>query len=478
MTSATMTSARRVPISSATAVVVALAVCAGGLAGPGSATAAPEAAEAKASIAKLRKKAKRKTIKAVKQRLVAMSSGPGLAQPGSPAKVKVRSCKLKTKRNPRRFTCSWIAKGELPGLVPVKCDGRSVFDARRKKLKRVGRCNNRLDPQAPLLAAPHDLSFGYFEDFQKFGDLFDELRAGGANAAREGIGWKALQPSPGGDPASWNWARFDAAYSGFVNAGVRPVWTLINAPCWAASPGRCDSNTTNPVAPSHVGDYANVAAQVALRYPTSAAIEVWLEPNGAKFWGAEADPPLFSDLVAAAAQAVHATGTGVAVFSGGLAPGSQSPDKLEMGEFLAQAVARGGIQAADAIGFHAVADVPFAPGSDPTGGYLGRLRIQIQELDDVLAEAGLERPIAVTQLSYSTAGPGAYTEAQQAEALVSSYEVLRRIAGIPIVIVSKLLDPGDGSKVSGFGVLRGDRVPKPAFCALAAARGVPPPSGC
>ena len=84
----------------------------------------------------------------------------------------------------------------------------------------------------------------------------------------------------------------------------------------------------------------------------------------------------------------------------------------------------------------------------------------------------------MTQLSYSTSGPRAYTEAQQADALVSSYETLRRIAGIPIVIVEGLLDNGDGSKVSGFGVLHNNRSPKPAFCQLAAARGAPRPSGC
>jgi hypothetical protein len=46
------------------------------------------------------------------------------------------------------------------------------------------------------------------------------------------------------------------------------------------------------------------------------------------------------------------------------------------------------------------------------------------------------------------------------------------------VIVSRLLDNGDGSKVQGFGVLRADRSRKPAYCDLARARGVANPPGC
>jgi hypothetical protein len=46
------------------------------------------------------------------------------------------------------------------------------------------------------------------------------------------------------------------------------------------------------------------------------------------------------------------------------------------------------------------------------------------------------------------------------------------------VIVSRLLDNGDGSKVQGFGVLRSNGAKKLAYCELAAARGVPKPGGC
>ena len=119
------------------------------------------------------------------------------------------------------------------------------------------------------------------------------------------------------------------------------------------------------------------------------------------------------------------------LITGGLAPGAAASTKLEFGEFLAQALAHGGIETADAIGFDAVTDTPFTSPDDPTAGYLGRLRIQIQELHAKLASAGAQRPIAILELAYSTSGDGAYSEDQQSQALSASLGVLRRISRRP-----------------------------------------------
>jgi len=465
---------RGAPVRSSAAVITAgVLLCALAIITPsvGLASAGPTPAAIKA----LKKKAVKKTTKAVRKELPGVGI-PELATPGSPPSIKVSSCKQRKKGNRFvGFTCSWAAHGEAPGLVPFRCNGKATFDAKHKKVKKIDPCKNLAEAQVPLLAAPHDVAFGYFETFDIFGDLFDELHAGGAVIARQDLDWPTLEPSPS-PPASWNWAPYDALYAQFQAAGVRPVWTLLPAPCWAtANPGSCSPGGTHPPSAAHISDYATAAAAIAARYPQSAGIEVWLEPNSAKFWGATPDPTTFSDLVGATASAVAATNTGVAVISGGLAPGSAAADKVEAGTFLTQALAHSGIKSATAIGLDAVPDVSFASGSDPTAGYLGRIRILIAELEAAEAAAGANRPVGITELAFSTPG---YTEAQQAEALVSSYQMLRRVAGVPFVIVSKLLDTGDGSKIQGFGVLHSNRSPKPAYCQLAAARGVPTPSGC
>ena len=443
---------------------------------PPRASAAQNLDRAKAAgIAKLKKQAKRKTKKAVKKSLPGART-QGLSKPPSPPKIQVGNCAERSKGGRLTgFTCRWKVSGELSGRVPVRCKGKATFNAKKKKVTKVSPCKNREERQVPLRAVPHDVLFGYFEDFTTQGNLFDELGASGANTLREGITWKVLQPNPGA-PTTWNWAPYDAVYAGALAIGVRPVWTFTNAPCWAA-PSPCGPNA-NPVAGSRVADYAFAAAQIALRYPQSAAIEIWSQPNDAEFWGARPDPRAFSDLVGAASAAIHETGTGVGVYSGGLLPGGGAADRVELDEFLSRALAAGGIEGADAIGFHAVADVPFKPGDNPTKGYLGRMRINIEALESELAGAKVSRPIAITGLAFSTAGPGRYTDDQQAEALVSSYEVLRRIAGTPIVIVSRLLDNGDGSRAQGFGVVRSNGSKKPAYCELAKARAAPTPPGC
>jgi polysaccharide biosynthesis protein PslG len=450
--------------------LTAAALCVGGAGTLGLTSGADSAS---ADVASLKQKAGTKTAKAVKRKLL-RDRTPGLAK--HDLQIKVPSCKQRTKRGRLAgFRCRWNVKGELPGLVPVRCNGQARVNAKAKKAK-PGRCKNKAELQAPLQRQPADILFGYFEDFSTIPDLFGYVGAGGGTVIREDIDWRLLQPTPGGDPSTWDWSTFDAVYGQAIAAGLRPVFTFHNAPCWAV-PAPCAPNAPNPVAPDFVDEYAHAAAQIALRYPSSLAIEIWLEPNSARFWGAPADPAAFSALVGAAADAIHATGTGVGVYSGGLAPGSAAADKIEFGAFLSQALDAGGVQRADAIGFHAVTETPFTPGDQPTKGYLGRLRIQLQTMNTALADHQTSKPIVLTQLSYSSA-PGFYTEAQQAEALVSSYEVARRIATVPLVIVSRLFDNGGGSKVQGFGVLRSDRAPKPAYCELAAARGVATPPGC
>ena len=335
---------------------------------PASPASGPDQA-AKAGVAALKKKAEQKTKKAVRKSLPGART-PGLSKPPSPAKINVGCARSPKRGRPTAFKCRWNVRGELSGRVPVRCKGKATYKVRKKAVTKVSACKNREERQVPLLAAPHDVLSGYFEDFTIHHHLYHDLRAGGANTLLEGIGWPALQPSPGGAPATWNWAHFDAIYERALAIGVRPVWTFTNAPCWAAA-GHCNPNSPNPVAEARVGDYAEAAAQIALRYPQSAGMEIWFEPNSAKFWGATADPRAFSKLVGAAAAAVHATGTGVAVYSGGLVPGKSAADRHQMDHFLSEALAAGGVEAADAIGFHAVADVPFKPGHDPTKGYSG-----------------------------------------------------------------------------------------------------------
>lgn len=428
-------------------------------------------------IAALKEKAVKKTVETVKKKEIPRDGTPGLEQSQTPIKVEVTSCKIREERGDLKgFNCDWNAHGELPGRVLLRCNGEAKVDAKAKKVK-SDPCTNVEEIQAPLLAAPHAVDFGYFEDFTKIPGLYDDASAAatGSNIIREGITWKVLQPEEGSGPASWEWTDFDEFYAEALAAGLRPILTFRNAPCWAAVQP-CSPNAPNPPDPSHYDEYAFAAAQIAARYPQAYALELFFEPNNENLWGQPPDPVAFSNLVGLAADAIHAVpGNTIKVYTGGLAPGMASSDKFEYGSFLSAALDAGGIQHADGVGFHAVTEVPYQPGTDPTESYLGRLRIQTEALRAALASHGVSKPIAFTQLSYSSgAATYPYTEAQQGEALAASYEVIRRMPDTESVIVSRLYDNGDGSKVEGFGVLHADGSPKPAYCQLAAARGVTP----
>ncbi len=446
------------------------------------AAATPPAAPAASGpdVPQLKKRAVKKTIKAVKRKLPPGRS-PGLMPSHRPIEVKVTSCKQRLRHGRLKgFRCAWNAHGESAGRVLFRGNGVAKVSAGARRAK-VGRIENLTEEQAPLLAAPHHVSFGYFEDFTKVSGLYDDASQAvtGSDIIREGITWKVLQPDEGSDPADWEWGDFDQFYARALAAGLRPIMTFRNAPCWAAL-DPCARNGPNPPDPGHYDEYAFAAAQIAARYPEAYAIELWMEPNNENLWGRPPDPAAFSTLVGDAADAIHAVpGNTIRVYAGGLSPGQASPDKYYYGDYISAALDAGGIQHADAVAFHAVTEVRYQSGMDPTRSYLGRLRIQAQALRSALAEQGLSMPIAFTQLSYSTgAATYPYTEGQQAEALAASYDLTRFIPDAESVVVSRLLDNGDGSKISGFGVLRADGSPKPAYCELAEARGIASPRGC
>jgi hypothetical protein len=442
----------------------------------------PATAPARGSdIPQLKARAVEKTIAAVKKKLPQVRM-QGLEPSRQPIKIKVTSCKQQgTRGRLTDFRCAWNAHGEMRGRVLLRSNGVAKVDARARRAKVPGRIKNLTEVQAPLLATPHDIDFGYFEDFTTLADLLDLAAppATGSNIVREGITWKVLQPLENTPPPLWNWTAFDLFYAKALAQGMRPIFTFRNAPCWAAA-APCAENAPNPPDPSHYDEYAYAAAQIAERYPRAYAIELFFEPNNANMWGRTPDPKAFSTAVGIAADAIHAVpGNTIPVWTGGLAPGVASSDKYYYGRFISQALDAGGVQHADGIAFHAVTEVPYQPGRNPTKSYLGRLRIQAEAMRSAIRKHGLSMPIAFTQLSYSTGDATyPYTEAQQAEALTASYEVIRKIPDTQFAIVSHLYDQGDGSKVEGFGVLRPDRSPKPAYCQLAAARGVSPPSGC
>jgi GH35 family endo-1,4-beta-xylanase len=97
------------------------------------------------------------------------------------------------------------------------------------------------------------------------------------------------------------------------------------------------------------------------------------------------------------------------------------------------------------------------------------------------AHGDVNRPIWVTELGLTTSGPqsqGGMTEQDQAAGVVKYLRLLEAMPDVRAIIFHTLVEPRGwrGTSGPGYGVVRRDLAPKPAYCALAHALQASPPS--
>jgi polysaccharide biosynthesis protein PslG len=375
----------------------------------------------------------------------------------------ISSCR--PKRGKKVMLCKWRAKGEFPGEIPYECAGKAKFHVKKKSWT-IDACNNVNEPMMPLNAeaGPHPL-FGYNDDWHQHTGQLNELAAGGGEIARTGLFWDAVER----DPGNFDWSIFDALYSQMLAVGVRPLWVLYAAPCWAQAK-KCDQG--HP-AEEHYDELAAFAAQAAQRYPEAVGIEVWNEPNYEIYWGGPPDPESYAEMLKQVATAIHASNHSMPVVTAGLSPHiNDDTDAMAYETFLRRVYATGAAQFADAIGTH-----PY-PNRRYTEDYLGNIRVNLFRYHRVMADFGdAGKPMWVTETGVSNTGEDeSFNPEQQADALAKVYTLMRRIAHpIPVVVYHRYIDqPGHPRvKEQGYGVVTGGGQPKPAYCAMAAVREQP-----
>jgi hypothetical protein len=234
------------------------------------------------------------------------------------------------------------------------------------------------------------------------------------------------------------------------------------APGWAAAPG-CPPLPVVCHAPpsrSHDRDWSELIARIARRYPGSAGIEIWNEPNYVAFWMPRPDPARYAELLSEAYAAVKRAHPSMPVVSGGLGDAAPHVDGDISLEAFAQGLLRAGaITHIDAFGVHA-----YPLGSDE-GPFLSSLAA-IRRLRSRYGRPTL--PLWITEVGVSTTGPGAVTAADQARELVDLFRRAEAMSDVQALFVHTLLEPpgaADNPEV-GFGVLHTDGSPKPAATVL------------
>lgn len=364
------------------------------------------------------------------------------------------------------WSFEWRAQGLFDGGVPYRCKDVARY-VRKTRSWTVGRCDSEVAPAEPLSPEPGPPPvFGFNDDWASAGGsyfgLIPRATAVGGQVLRFTVSWKLVEASQGRK----DWRGYDEVFAAMRANGVMPLPVVIGAPCWAQENPRECSPVGAPRS-EEIPGFAQFAADVARRYPESFAVEIWNEPNWAHYFAPKPDPRRYSRMVRAAADAVHATGSGVPVVTGGMVPlrnSTQDGTKVAFDEFLRDVYAEGGIGSADAVGYH----VYFGDVSDHDLS----MRQQIARLRGTMSangDGGL--PVWITEMGIESIG--SYTPQSQADILVSLHNTIRRMANIPVVIIHRFLeapDDRDPSVIDRRGMIDVNGQVKPVYCALGAVR--------
>ena len=306
--------------------------------------------------------------------------------------------------------------------------------------------------------------------------------AAGARLHRMPIHWRGMQPSPdrpplpdeGGKPAGElsdgrsGLARLDRAYLELTRRGVRPVIIVWDAPVWATRFAGCADNpvdfacrqaTRERLLPdaAHLPDWKRFVTAVARRYPR-AVIETWNEPNAR--WGrtpAAGTPEEMAATACTAHDAVKALGATRTVLSPALADRGFTA-------YLERMLAAGAARCWDVYSLHLYfgSETDF---DEPLTERLGALRTQRGAHGDA-------DPVWVTEAGWTTSGSFAVDELSQADALVRLRDriasepdmrafIVHTLREAPVSIYARVTSPEHG-----YGVMREDWTPKPAYVRL------------
>lgn len=291
-------------------------------------------------------------------------------------------------------------------------------------------------------------------------------RAAGADSQRLTLGWNWAEPHKD----DYRLGGFDRLYHASVSRGIRPVITILFSPSWTWEPGiEClGPQCTFPPAPAHDAEWREFVALVAQRYPQALAFEIWNEPNLTAFWKPRPDVERYSELLSQAYDAIKGVSQSAQVITGGFAnPSDTTSGDIPLADFTRGVYERGGKEYMDGIGFH-----PY--GAVPTTEFVNRAFARVRAVRDSFGDN--HKPLWATEFGLSTSGnpwPQVWSDAEQAVGLRAHYEAMAAMPDVRGIFVHTLVEP-QGSRDGagpGYGVVRGDGSPKPAFCALAAARG-------
>jgi hypothetical protein len=200
---------------------------------------------------------------------------------------------------------------------------------------------------------PPNTSFGYGIQAHmvhngQAGMVMSQTKGMGFGWVKQQVEWKHFEPSKG----NYQWGALDEIVGAADAAGVKILWSVVNAPGWAR--GGQDLGVGGP--PNNPQDLAEFLGAMAGRYCGSSvkAIEVWNEQNLHYEWGnMKIDPAAYMNLLKPAYNKIKAVCPNMIVVSGALTPtGAPPPKAMDDVKYLDGMYQNGLKNFSDAIGAH------------------------------------------------------------------------------------------------------------------------------
>jgi hypothetical protein len=267
----------------------------------------------------------------------------------------------------------------------------------------------------------------------------DAIAAAGIRWVRVDLAWSAAETEPG----RYDFRLWDRFLDAFEPLGISVLFILDygNDLYEGGFPPSTESGRTA---------FASFAGAAARHFRGRAVWEIWNEPNTRRFWAGSPDPAAYVALARAAAAEIRRADPGAWI----LGP-SLGGDTFDL-DYLDATFALGLLDVVDAVSVH-----PYgASHPEAALGFYDEVRRRMAHY-----APGRTVPIIVSEWGYPVEGLGAEG---QAEYLVRALEVNRR-AGIPLTIWFNWREPI--TPWHSFGLLDVRGQPKPAYVALARARG-------
>ncbi|HLG71464.1 MAG TPA: hypothetical protein VK009_13640 [Chloroflexota bacterium] len=306
-------------------------------------------------------------------------------------------------------------------------------------------------------------------------------QAAGFGWLTQQVRWDGLQPQPN---SVVDWSQLDDAANAAANAGIKMMFSVVAAPDWASNPGSHF--------PKNTGDFVAFLNQMVTHFKGRVqAYEIWNEENFATEVGPDhINAGDYVELLKASYQAIKAIDPTITVVSGAPTPTGVNDPKIAFDDatYLQQMYDyQGGVVKGyfDVLGAHpeGYANMPEENVAKHTQTeFVNHPSFYFRRVEDyraIMEKAGdSNKKIWATETGYDSnpQAPQGYeyarglTEQQQADYLVREMQYARANwpwMGVMFVwnLNFQAVVPQTDEKW-GFGVLKSDYSPRPAYTAL------------